>query len=61
LFRRRISVVLEILLIQAGVIMRNFLMSLAIAFAVTLAIGSVAATLFVTPSYSGPKTPDADR
>jgi hypothetical protein len=40
--------------------MRKFLMSLAIATAVTLAVGSVAATLFVTPSYSGPK-PDSDR
>jgi hypothetical protein len=35
--------------------MRKSLLSLAIALAVTLAVGSVAATLFVTPSYSGPK------
>jgi hypothetical protein len=40
--------------------MRKFLMSLAIATAVTLAVGTVAATFFVTPSYSGPK-PDSDR
>ncbi len=40
--------------------MRKILMSLAIAFAVTLTVGTLAATLFVTPSYSGPK-PDSDR
>jgi hypothetical protein len=40
--------------------MRKSLLSLAIALAVTLAVGSVAATLFVTPSYSGPKD-DSDR
>ena len=33
--------------------MRKFLMSLAIATAVTLAVGTVAATFFATPSYSG--------
>jgi hypothetical protein len=47
-------------MIQAGDIMRKFLMSLAIATAVTLAVGTVAATFFATPSYSGPK-PDSDR
>jgi hypothetical protein len=40
--------------------MRKSLLSLAIALAVTLTVGSVAATLFVSPSYSGPK-PDSDR
>ncbi len=40
--------------------MRKGLISLAIALAVTLAVGSVAVTLFVSPSYSGPK-PDSDR
>jgi hypothetical protein len=42
--------------------MRKFLLSLAIATAVTLAVGTVAATFFVTPSYSGPgPKPDSDR
>ncbi len=42
--------------------MRKGMLSLAIALAVTLAIGSVAATILVSPSYSGPsKPPDSDR
>jgi hypothetical protein len=42
--------------------MRESLLSLAIALAVTLAIGSVAATIFVSPTYSGPSAPpDSDR
>jgi hypothetical protein len=42
--------------------MRKSLLSLAIALAVTLAIGSVAATIFVSPTYSGPSTPpDSNR
>ena len=35
--------------------MRNFLMSLALALAITITVGSLAATVFVTTSYSAPK------
>jgi hypothetical protein len=41
-------------------VMRKFLMSLALALAITITVGSLAATVFVTPSYSGPKD-DSDR
>jgi hypothetical protein len=36
-------------------VMRKFLMSLALALAITITVGSLAATVFVTTSYSAPK------